>query len=178
MDIAPVFFEPIPGYVVFDTKEKEMDTTDITPKTSHRRTVENFDIRRYMGEWYEIARYENFFERGLVDVWARYTLLPDNTVKIETRGTNPSGKIRTIFGTGFRPHPNIPAHFKVSFFWWFAADYNIIMLDPDYTWSVVSGKNGKYLWILARTKFLPRETLDKIFQFMRARGFNPGKLVF
>lgn len=52
----------------------------ITPKTSHNRTVENLDIERYMGKWYEIARNENFFERDLVKVTANYSLLPDNTV--------------------------------------------------------------------------------------------------
>lgn len=155
-----------------------MQTIDITPKTSHYRTVERLDIHRYMGDWFEIARYDNIFERGLVDVRARYTLLPDGTVKIENRGTTPLGKQKTIFGTAFRPRPTVPTHFRVSFFWWFASDYNVIMLDPDYQWSVVSGKNGKYLWILSRTPVLPGETLDKIFNFLRTRGHNPGKLIF
>ncbi len=155
-----------------------MNTTDITPKTSHRRTVENFDIKKYMGKWYEIARYDNIFERGLTDVTARYTLLPDNTVKVENRGKSPSGKTKSIYGTAFQPHPNDPAHLRVSFFWWFASDYNIIMLDPDYSYSVVSGKNGKYLWILSRNPVMKGDILDKIFQFLRGRGFNPGKLIF
>lgn len=155
-----------------------MYTGDITPKTSHKRTVENFDIKRYMGEWYEIARYENIFERGLTDVRTRYSLLPDGTVKVENRGTNHHGKTRTIYGTAFQPHPGTPAHLKVSFFWWFASDYNIIMLAPDYSYSVVSGHHGKYLWILAREKFLPGETLEKISTFLRTRGFNPGKLIY
>ncbi len=156
-----------------------MHTTDITPKTSHKRTVENFDIKKYMGDWYEIARYENFFERGLTDVRAHYSLLPDSTVKVKNCGTTPHGKLKTIYGTAFQPHPAAsPAHLKVSFFWWFASDYNIIMLDKDYNWSVISGNNGKYLWILSRTKFLPGETLDEIFKFLRTRGYNPSKLVF
>lgn len=155
-----------------------MYTGDITPKTSHRRTVENFDIKKYMGDWYEIARYENIFERGLTDVRTRYSLLPDGTVKVENSGTTPHGHRKTIYGTAFQPHPGTPAHLKVSFFWWFASDYNIIMLAPDYSYSVVSGKNGKYLWILAREKFLPGETLEEISKFLRTRGFNPGKLVY
>lgn len=155
-----------------------MYTGDITPKTSHKRTVEDFDIKKYMGEWYEIARYDNIFERGLTNVRARYSLLPDGTVKIENTGTNMHGKTRTIFGTAFQPRPGIPAHFKVSFFWWFASDYNVIMLAPDYSYSVVSGKNGKYLWILAREKFLSGETMDHINTFLRTRGFNPGKLIY
>jgi lipocalin len=52
------------------------------------------------------------------------------------------------------------------------------MLAPDYSYSVVSGRNGKLLWILARQKFLDSKTLDDIFQFLRSRGYNPGKLVF
>lgn len=155
-----------------------MESTDITPKTSHKKTVENFDIKKYMGDWYEIARYDNIFERGLTDVRTHYSLLPDGTVKVQNSGTAPSGKTKTIYGSAFQPRPGKPAHLRVSFFWWFASDYNVIMLAPDYSYSVVSGKNGKYLWILSREKFLPRETMDQIFTFMRTRGHNPGKLIF
>lgn len=155
-----------------------MDTTDITPKTSHRKTVDKLDLQRYMGEWYEVARYENIFERGLVDVRTKYTLLPDKTVKVENCGTNLFGKIKKMFGTAFQPSAARPGHLRVSFFWWFASDYNVIMLAPDYSYSVVSGHNGKYLWILSRTKNLPGETLDTIFTFLRTRGFNPSKLIF
>lgn len=155
-----------------------MYTGDITPKTSHKRTVENLDIERYMGRWYEIARYENIFERGLVNVSANYSLLPDNTVRIENRGTTRSGRAKYIYGMAYRPYALTPAHFRVSFFWWFASDYNVIMLDEDYKYSVVSGNNGKYLWILARTATLGSEVMDKIFTFLRTRGFNPSKLIF
>jgi lipocalin len=155
-----------------------MDTTDMTPKTSHRKTVDKLDLQRYMGEWYEVARYENIFERGLVDVRTKYTLLPDKTVKVENRGTNLFGKIKKMFGTAFQPSAARPGHLRVSFFWWFASDYNVIMLAPDYSYSVVSGHNGKYLWILSRTKDLPGETLDTLFTFLRTRGFNPSKLIF
>lgn len=155
-----------------------MNTTDITPKTSHRKTVADFDIKKYMGVWYEIARYENIFERGLVDVKARYSLLPDGTVKVENSGINRHGREKKIFGSAFQPNPLLPAHLKVSFFWWFASDYNIIKLAPDYSYSVVSGNNGKYLWIMSRNKIMDSATLDNIFQFLRTRGFNPSKLIF
>lgn len=155
-----------------------MKTADITPKTSHNRTVENFNLNKYMGVWYEIARYDNFFERGLVDVKSRYSLLPDNTVKVENSGINRHGKEKKIFGTAFQPHPGTPAHLRVSFFWWFASDYNIILLAPDYSYSVVSGNNGKLLWILSREKVMDGTTLDHIFTFLRTRGFNPSKLIF
>ena len=155
-----------------------MNTTDITPRTSHRRTVENFDINRYMGRWYEIARYDNIFERGLTGVTARYTLLPDKTVKVVNRGKSPSGKIKSIYGTAFQPHPTEPGHLRVSFFWWFASDYNVIMLAPDYSYSVVSGNNGKFLWILSRKPVMQGDTLDVIFAFLRTKGFNPSKLIF
>ena len=73
-----------------------MKATDITPKTSHQRTVQEFDIKKYMGLWYEVARYDNIFERGLVDVKAKYTLMKDNTVKVENRGRNLYGKLNDI----------------------------------------------------------------------------------
>lgn len=155
-----------------------MKTTDITPKTSHKRTVTELDIHKYMGMWYEIARYDNVFQRGLIDVTASYSLLPDNTIKVVNRGVNSRGKVKTIIGTAFQPSSLTPGHLRVSFFFWFASDYNIIMLAPDYSYSVVSGNNGKMLWILARRKFLDSNTLDHIFQFLRTRGFNPSKLIF
>ena len=159
-------------------KENAMKTADITPKTSHKRTVTELDIHKYMGMWYEIARYDNVFQRGLIDVTARYSLLPDNTIKVINRGVNSRGKVKTIIGTAFQPSTLTPGHLRVSFFFWFASDYNIIMLAPDYSYSVVSGNNGKMLWILARRKFLDSNTLDHIFQFLRTRGFNPSKLIF
>ena len=159
-------------------KENSMKTTDINPKTSHKRTVTELDIHKYMGMWYEIARYDNVFQRGLIDVTARYSLLPDNTIKVINRGVNSRGKVKTIIGTAFQPSSLTPGHLRVSFFFWFASDYNIIMLAPDYSYSVVSGNNGKMLWILARRKFLASNTLDHIFQFLRTRGFNPSKLIF
>lgn len=155
-----------------------MKTTDITPKTSHNRTVTELDIHKYMGMWYEIARYDNVFQRGLIDVTARYSLLPDNTIKVINRGVNTRGKVKTIIGTAFQPTSLRPGHLRVSFFFWFASDYNIIMLAPDYSYSVVSGNNGKMLWILARKRFLDSATLDHIFQFLRTRGHNPSKLIF
>ena len=155
-----------------------MNATDITPKTSHQRTVQEFDIKKYMGLWYEVARYDNIFERGLVDVKAKYTLMKDNSVKVENRGRNLHGRLKTLYGTAYQPSALRPGHLRVSFFFWFSSDYNIIMLAPDYSYSVVSGRNGKLLWILARQKFLDSKTLDTIFQFLRARGFNPSKLIF
>lgn len=155
-----------------------MNATDITPKTSHQKTIQDYDISKYMGLWYEVARYDNIFERNLVDVKAKYTLMPDNTVKVENRGRNPYGKLKTLYGTAYQPSALRPGHLRVSFFFWFSSDYNIIMLAPDYSYSVVSGRNGKLLWILARQKVLDGKTLDHIFQFLRERGFNPGKLIF
>lgn len=155
-----------------------MDKLDITPRTSHKRTIRNIDVKRYMGHWYEIARYENIFEQGLVDVDTFYTLLPDKSIKVINRGVSPLGKIRSMIGSAYQPNSQTPGHLRVSFFWWFYSDYNIIMLDKDYSYSVVSGKHGQYLWILAREKTLPGKTLDYIFNFLRARGYNPSKLVF
>ncbi len=131
-----------------------------------------------MGRWHEIARYENIFEKGLMGVKTNYTLLPDGTVKIENRGITHSGKTKRIYGTAYRPYSQLPAHFRVSFFWWFSSDYNVIMLDDDYQFSVVSGNTGKYLWILSRTATLKTEVLDKIFAFLRSRGHNPSRLIF
>ena len=108
-----------------------MNTLDITPRTSHKRTVKHLDIKKYMGHWYEIARFDNIYEQGLVNVDAFYSLLPDNSIKVINRGTNPLGKIRSIIGAAFQPTSQTPGHLRVSFFWFFYSDYNIILRDKD-----------------------------------------------
>lgn len=144
-----------------------------------RPTVKPFDLDRYLGKWYEIARFDVSFEKGLDYVTAEYSLKPDGMVKILNSGTNVKGERREAVGKAKVPDANNPSHLKVSFFWFFYADYLVLDLDEEnYSYSLVGSKSDKYLWILSRTPSLPKATLDKILKKARSLGYDTSKLYF
>lgn len=142
-----------------------------------RRTIPAFDVRRYMGDWYEIARYDHPFERGLVEVRVSYQLDDGGRVEVENRGTDlESGKRRVARGKA--KVTSRPGRLRVSFFWFFYSDYNILELGHDYDWALVGGKSSKYLWILSRTPKLPVVTLNRILRLAERRGYRCDRLLF
>lgn len=114
--------------------------------------VADWNPKRYMGHWYELARVDHRFERGLIRTQADYTLLPDNTVHVLNRGFDPeTERWKSSSGKGrFVDDPSVAA-LKVSFFGPFYGGYNVIALDPDYRWSLVIGSSLEYCWILSRS---------------------------
>lgn len=142
-----------------------------------RRTIPAFDVRRYMGDWYEIARYDHPFERGLVEVRVSYRLVDGGRVEVESRGTDlESGKRRVARGKARTT--SRPGRLRVSFFWFFYSDYNILELGHDYDWALVGGSSPKYLWILSRTPKLPVVTLNRILRLAERRGYRRDRLLF
>lgn len=142
------------------------------------RTVTSLDISRYMGLWYEIARYDNSFERGMTKVTATYTLLPDGKIKVVNAGYK-DGVKDTAVGRAFCPDKTQPGKLKVSFFLWFYSDYYVLELDKDdYSYAVVGSSSDKYLWILSRTESLLKDTEDRIVSSIRDRGYDVQKLMF
>ena len=143
------------------------------------RPVSPFDIQRYLGRWYEIARLDHSFERGLTDVSAEYRLLPGGAVAVLNRGFDPAaGKWREAQGTArFREAPDVGS-LKVTFFWPFYGGYHVIALDPDYGWAVVAGPTRSYLWILARAPSLPEPLLRDLAAKARAMGFAADELIY
>lgn len=143
-------------------------------------TVKQLDLEKYLGTWYEIARYDHRFERGLVGVTANYSLREDGKIKVLNSGykNSLSGEKDTAIGKAKIPNPNNPAHLKVSFFWFFYADYFVMELDENYQWAVIGSSSDKYLWILSRTpqinEDLKKELLDKI----KKRGYNVDDLIW
>lgn len=116
--------------------------------------VEQVDVERYMGRWYEIARYPNFFqEADCVATTADYTLRDDGRVRVINRCRRGSldGPEESIEGVARVVDSNTNAKLKVRFFWPFEGDYWIIGLDPDYEWAVVGEPRRRFLWILSRT---------------------------
>ena len=141
-------------------------------------TVKQLDISRFMGKWYEIARYEHTFEKGMTYVTAEYSLLPDGKIRVINRGMK-NGKPKEIIGKARQPDPiEYPGRLEVSFFLWFYADYYILELDKDYQHAIIGSNTDKYLWILSRSPEIPKDTLDKLLTNIRQRGYDLSKLIF
>ena len=141
-------------------------------------TVKQLDIHRYMGKWYEIARYDHFFERGMTHVVTEYTLEKDGKIRVINKGIK-NGKAKEITGKGKQPDPKeYPGRLKVSFFLWFYSDYYIIELDKDYQYALIGSSSDKYLWILSRTPEMTKAQLDGLLQNIARRGYDVSKLIF
>ena len=142
--------------------------------------VAGFKLDRYLGKWYEIARLDHSFERGLTRVTAEYGLRDDGTVRVVNRGyLAGDGRWKEAEGTAsFVGAPDL-GHLKVSFFGPFYGSYIVFGLDEaNYRHALVSGPDKSYLWILARTPTLDKAVLDALVARASAAGFDTGKLIF
>ena len=147
--------------------------------TKHRPSVYPFELNRYLGKWYEIARYDFKFEKGLSHVTAEYSLNDDGSVKVLNSGDDDEGERHYAEGRAKVPDPNDPARLKVSFFGPFYSDYIVMYLDQEnYSYSLVGSKKDRYLWILSRTPKLPKETLNRILQKALDLGYDLSRLHF
>lgn len=143
------------------------------------RPVSDFQLDRYLGKWYEIARLDHRFERGLDKVSAEYSLREDGGVRVINRGFNTAtGKWQQAEGRAyFVENPQI-GHLKVSFFGPFYGAYGIFELDPDYRYALVSGPDTSYLRLLARTPRIDTATREALLTKAAALGFDTNKLIF
>ncbi len=141
--------------------------------------VDNFDANRYLGTWYEIARLDHRFERGLEQVSAHYSLNPDGSIKVINRGYDPEQRQwQQAEGTAkFVGEPTI-GQLKVSFFGPFYGGYNVLQLAPDYRYALISGPDRDYLWILARSASLPEQDLKFLVAEAKRMGFATEQLIY
>ena len=137
--------------------------------------VKKLDLNKYLGDWYEIARFDHSFERGLEYCKANYALRADGKIAVTNTGIK-DGKPKTSEGKA--KTTDTPAVLRVSFFGPFYSDYRVMLLDANYQWALVGSKNAKYLWILSRTPKLPQQTLDTILAEARRRGYDTTKLIW
>ncbi len=139
--------------------------------------VTPFDASRYLGQWYEIARFDFKFERGLSKTTANYALNEDGSIKVINRGYNAEkDKWQEAEGRAvFVENSNI-AMLKVSFFGPFYSGYNVIALDPDYKYALIAGKNLDYLWLLSREKTMPQAVIDRYLAIAEAVGYDTSRL--
>lgn len=141
-------------------------------------TISDFDLSKYLGTWYEIARFDHSFERDMQNVTAEYFLRDDGKVDVVNSGWK-EGKYKVANGKARQPDPQTdPAHLEVSFFLFFYSDYNILMLDKDYQVALVGSKSPKYLWILARTPQVSDAVLGDLLEEADSRGYDTGQLIW
>ena len=146
-----------------------------TAQSVDNAPVAALDLQRYLGDWYEIARFDHVFERGLEFCKANYALREDGTIAVTNTGIK-AGKPKT--SSGKAKITDTPALLRVSFFGPFYSDYRVMLLDADYQWALVGSKSADYLWILARSPELPQETLSVIIAEAQRRGYDTSKLIW
>lgn len=139
--------------------------------------VKNLNIAGYMGKWYEFARLPNWFEKDMTRVTATYTLLPDGKIKVVNQGKK-SGKRKSISGFARPVDKSGSGELEVSFFRPFYSPYRIIKIADDYRYSIVSGSDDGYLWVLSRTPEISTADWQVISAFLEKNGFPTEELIF
>lgn len=141
--------------------------------------VQEFELSKYLGTWYEIARLDHSFERGLSNVTAEYTLRKDGGVRVINRGYSAEeGEWEQAEGKAYFVEDSDTGHLKVSFFGPFYGAYVVFNLDEDYQQSFVSGPDRSYLWFLSRTPTVSEADKQRFIQAARAKGFDTDELIF
>jgi len=142
--------------------------------------IKNFDIQRYLGDWYEISRLDHGFERGLSHVTASYTLREDGGIKVINRGYDKKkDAYKEATGKAYFIDNKTIGRLKVSFFGPFYGGYNIIALDHEnYSWVMISGPSRKYLWILSRQPTLAPGIIKELVAKATEYGFPTDALIY
>lgn len=140
--------------------------------------IPEFKLSRYLGKWYEIARFDHSFERGLTNVTAEYRLRDDGKIDVINSGWK-DGNYKVANGKARQPEPmENPAHLEVSFFLFFYSDYNVMMLDDMYRVALVGSSSPGYLWILSRTPQIDESTKNAILKEAQRRGYDTSGLIW
>lgn len=143
--------------------------------TVDNSAINSIDLDRYLGKWYEIARFDHRFERDMEQCTATYTLQSNGTIKVLNQGIM-HGKWKTSEGKAkLTDHPGV---LRVSFFGPFYSDYRILMLAPDYSCALIGGSSDDYLWILSRTPQLDEDMRKRIILEAQRRGYHTDKLIW
>jgi apolipoprotein D and lipocalin family protein len=142
--------------------------------------VDGFELNRYLGKWYEIARLDHSFERGLESVSAEYALRNDGGVSVVNRGYSPGdGEWKAAEGKAYFVEDEHTGYLKVSFFGPFYGSYVVFELDKkDYQYAFVSGPNTSYLWLLSRTPEVAPDIIERFKHTANERGFDMSELIF
>jgi lipocalin len=141
-------------------------------------TVKELDLNRYLGTWYEIARFPHSFEKGMAGVTANYSLRDDGKIRVLNKGykNGLNGKLSIAEGKAKIPDQSQPGKLKVSFFWIFYGDYYVLELGPNYDYVMIGSSSPKYFWILSRTPQMEETTYNMLLDKARQRGYNLDNL--
>ncbi|MCI5128400.1 MAG: lipocalin, partial [Candidatus Electrothrix sp. AUS3] len=142
--------------------------------------INNFQLNRYLGKWYEIARLDHSFERGMEQVTAEYALREDGGVAVTNRGfLTAENKWKEATGKAFFVEEPTTGYLKVSFFGPFYGSYVIFELDREnYQYAFVSGPDTSYLWLLSRTPTVDQKLLDRFVAQAKELGFATEELIY
>lgn len=163
----------VSGWMVSYVESAESDTKVLEP-----RVVDDVDLNRYMGQWYEIALIPVWFQKNCAGgTTAEYTLLENGKIGVVNRCCTKDGKVKEAKGSAWVVDEKTPAKLKVSFFslfgfWLFAGHYWIVDLDPDYRYAVIGHPSRDLGWILSRTPELSEEVIKSISLKLEANGYE------
>jgi len=166
--IVNIYFPVILCFFIFGCSPSKELSTESLP------VIKNFNLNRYLGTWYEIARLPQSFENGLDRVTATYKLQDGGTIEVVNKGFNvKNGEWKEAKGKAYIPDTSAGALLKVSFFWIFYSDYKIIALDTtNYSYAMITSSSKKYLWILSRSPQLDKSVYDNLIKKASEWGFN------
>lgn len=144
------------------------------------KPVSDFKLDNYLGKWYEIARLDHSFEKGLSQVSAEYKIREDGGVSVINRGfSKEKNKWKEALGKAYFVNSETEGYLKVSFFGPFYGAYVVFELDQEgYQYAFISGPNTEFLWLLARTPKVKPELIKKFVDMAAARGFDTNKLIY
>ncbi len=142
--------------------------------------VNDFELNRYLGKWYEIARLDHSFERGLSHVTAEYRLRGDGGVSVVNRGfSSEKQQWQEAQGKAYFVNEENEGYLKVSFFGPFYGSYVVFELErQNYDYAFVSGPDHDYLWLLSRTPEVSPEIMAKFEEISKSHGFDIDKLIY
>lgn len=143
------------------------------------QAVQNFEKEKYLGKWYEIARLDFKYEKGLNNTTAEYSLKDNGMIKVDNKGYDYKKEEweQSIGKAKFVGDENV-AMLKVSFFGPFYAGYNVLAIDKDYKYALVTGESLDYLWILSREKSIPAEIKEDYLQKAKDIGYKTEDLIW
>lgn len=141
--------------------------------------VKNFDAQRYLGAWYEIARLDHSFERGLEQVTADYEMREDGGIRVLNSGVDAkNGEQKEAEGKAYFVNNQDEAHLKVSFFGPFYSSYVVYELDDDYQYAFIAGYNRDYLWLLSRSPKVSEQLKEHFVSQATKLGFATEQLIW
>ncbi|MCT2560996.1 lipocalin family protein [Chryseobacterium herbae] len=141
--------------------------------------ISNFNAKKYLGRWYEIARFDYRFEKNMDNVTAEYSENPNGSIRVSNKGYNYVKKEwKEAIGEARFVKDNTEARFKVSFFKPIWSGYNVIDIDEDYQYALVAGNSLKYLWILSRTTSIPESIRLRFIEKAKKIGYDTDELIW